>query len=206
MAELRDSPYVWVTWLASLMSGDASCEWAPWFRTHHTRWDQPPSDFDEVTYKMNHTRLLREVRHELTTASHQLLIEGQGQFYYRRGSGLTLSGKPDMVAIDQAGRGTVYDAKTGRPKASDRIQAMIYMHCLPQSHPQFSGLDLAGELVYRDHRVKIPASAINSEFVDNFNYFLDILDSGTPPVKVPSPMECRYCNIAKSECPERVEE
>ena len=29
----KDGPYIWVTWLNKLITGDQSCEWAYWFRT-----------------------------------------------------------------------------------------------------------------------------------------------------------------------------
>ena len=29
----NDGPYIWVTWLNKLITGDQSCEWAYWFRT-----------------------------------------------------------------------------------------------------------------------------------------------------------------------------
>ena len=44
---------------------------------------------------------------------------------------------------------------------------------------------------------------MDAEFERNFNYFLDILDSGTPAIKVSG--ECRFCDIGKADCPERIE-
>ena len=36
MAVLRNNgPYVWVTWLPRLLSGENTCEWANWFKTQH---------------------------------------------------------------------------------------------------------------------------------------------------------------------------
>ena len=33
MAQPRATgPYVWVTWLPRLLSGESSCEWASWFK------------------------------------------------------------------------------------------------------------------------------------------------------------------------------
>ena len=54
MAQLRATgPYIWVTWLPRLLSGEGSCEWAAWFKAQHEalihcgpRTDQ--SDFDQA--------------------------------------------------------------------------------------------------------------------------------------------------------------
>ena len=36
MAELRpNGPYIWITWLTKLLTGEHSCEWASWFKAHH---------------------------------------------------------------------------------------------------------------------------------------------------------------------------
>ena len=32
MIILRQSPYIWFTWLTKLMAGEAQCEWASWFK------------------------------------------------------------------------------------------------------------------------------------------------------------------------------
>jgi len=82
---------------------------------------------------------------------------------------------------------------------------MIYMHCLPAKHLRLAGKTMSGQVVYTDHRVDVPTDAVGSEFAEQFDYFLDILDSDEPALKVPSRQECRYCNIAKSDCPERIE-
>jgi hypothetical protein len=205
MATKREGNYVWATWLSRLMAGDSSCEWGPWFKTHYQGYSKAPSDFDQATWQMNHTRLLRQLRLEREAAGEQILIEGQTRFYYeRRGPDLVVSGKPDLLAI--SGKTvTVYDAKTGQPRAADQIQVMIYMYCIPLSSPRFEPKMFTGQVVYEDHRVDIPPVAVGAAFEDNFNYFLAILDSDTAPIKVPSSSECRFCDIGKADCPERID-
>src|SRR5206468_35641 len=43
----RDVPFIWVTWISSLLSGDNHCEWAAWFRAHFEH-EKRPSTFNEV--------------------------------------------------------------------------------------------------------------------------------------------------------------
>ena len=46
----RDGPYIWVTWLTSLLVGENSCEWSSWFRARQEgwSWEKVPSSFDQV--------------------------------------------------------------------------------------------------------------------------------------------------------------
>ena len=118
--------------------------------------------------------------------------------------GLVVSGKPDLLAI--SGKTVeVCDCKTGQPRGSDGVQIMIYMYCIPRSKPELREKTFKGQIVYADHRVDIPPSAINKEFEKNFGYFLDILDSDEPANKVPSAREWEFCDIGKADCPERID-
>jgi hypothetical protein len=187
------------------MAGDSVCEWGPWFKTHYQGYSKAPSDFDQATWQVNHTRLLRQLRLEREATGEQILIEGQTRFSYeRRAANLVLSGKPDLLGISGE-TVTVYDAKTGQPRAADKVQVMIYMYCIPLSIPAFEAKTFRGQVVYQDERVDIPPVAVGAEFEGNFNYFLDILDSDTAPIKVPSSGECRFCDIGKADCPERID-
>lgn len=204
MTVKRQGTYVWVTWLSRLMAGDACCEWAPWFKSHYQDYAKAPSDFDAAAWKIKHTRVLRQLRLERETAGEEALLEGQTQFYYERpATGLVVSGKADLLAISGSSV-CVYDVKTGQVRASDSVQVMIYMYCIPRANPNLRAKTFEGAVVYEDHRVPIPPSAINSEFERNIEYFLDILDSDEEPSKAPSPAECRFCDIGHQECAERV--
>ena len=63
MAQLRATgPYLWVTWLPRMLSGESSCEWASWLKAQHEgdSWARMPSDFDQAGWMMNHTALLNQ--------------------------------------------------------------------------------------------------------------------------------------------------
>jgi len=47
MSQRRSMPFVWVTWLAQIMSGDNPCLWQAWFKAHNT-YQKRISDFDTV--------------------------------------------------------------------------------------------------------------------------------------------------------------
>lgn len=199
----RDNNFVWVTWLSRVMAGEKSCVWASWFRTHHQGYTRMPSDFNEAQWKMEHTRRLSDLAAELRARGEAVRVEAQNRFRYERPSGLVLAGTPDLVSSD--GNTTVYDVKTGQPRASDQVQTMIYMYCAPRCRPDYRGVQLEGCVVYKTHRVPIPASAVNDRFEENLHHYLDMLDAETPAPRVPSEDECRFCEITSADCPERVE-
>ena len=122
MAQFRATgPYVWVTWLPRMLSGDSSCEWASWFKAQHEgwSWSRMPSDFDQSTCMMGHTTLLNEQRQNWEQRGYSILTEGQNSFHLR-GSSAVLAGKPDLVAR-RRDEITVIDAKTGRPSPAHAI-------------------------------------------------------------------------------------
>jgi len=206
MTRPRAGAYVWVTWLSRLMAGDIKCQWAPWFRTHYTDFSKAPSDFQLAGWTVEHTRLLDEVIREREALDEGVFKEDQNRFRVKRSSGLTISGKPDLIAVDAQGHATVYDVKTGVPRHSDVIQVMLYMMCLPYGSPLYKGKSLRGRVVYKSgERTNIPAKAIDKPFQDSVSYFLNLLESTEAPSKTPAPMECRFCDITAEDCSQRIE-
>ena len=42
LAQRREHPYIWATWLPRLLIGENSCEWAVWFKAHYQDWTRGP--------------------------------------------------------------------------------------------------------------------------------------------------------------------
>ena len=125
MAERKEHPYIWTTWLTRLLSGDSSCEWAAQFRAHHESksYSKVSSGFDAARWQMEHTALLNRARAEMELTGANVYIEGQN-FFTLRGRTATLSGKPDLVSIE-GNTGVIADAKTGQQSISHQIQVLI---------------------------------------------------------------------------------
>ena len=207
MAQVRATgPYIWVTWLPRLLSGESSCEWAAWFKAQHegSSWTRAPSDFDQAGWLMDHTALLNEQREVWEKQGCSVLTEAQNSFTLR-GSSASLAGKPDLVAQRRDGA-TVIDAKSGRPSPHHAIQVMVYMYALPRALERYRGLALSGQVAYPDHVVDIPAAAVDKGFIRNLGGLIRRLAAETSARRVPSPMECRFCEITKADCPDRLEE
>ncbi len=206
MSTPRPEPYMWITWLSKLMTGEISCEWQTWFKTHFTGYDKVPSDFDLAKWTVEHNMLLRELRLDLQKEAQYTYLEAQNQFRYQHALGAVISGKPDLIMHGKDKSITVYDAKTGQQRGSDNIQVMLYMNFLPKCHDRYKGETLEGCVVYNlQNRVKIQAAAVDKKFIDNVDYFARIITAEEPPLKNPSKQDCKFCDIPKSECLERFE-
>ena len=205
MADKRDMPYIWATWLTKLLVGENSCEWAAWFRANHDSksYSKVPSDFDATEWQLRHTELLNRVRIELEEDGKTVFTENQNSFTLR-GRTAVLGGKPDLITVS-GGMGTVLDAKTGEPSTSHKIQVMLYMYALPKALPQYRGITFEGKVVYPDHEESIPDTAIDDVFTDNLSNMIQRMASSDPARRVPSAIECSFCNITSADCSDRIE-
>ncbi len=204
MTKTRSGLYVHVTWLAKIMSGDTTCQWSTWFKAHYD-YTRKSSGFDLPAWLADHTRFADEIARERLALGEKCFRESQNNVRVKRKSGLVVSGRPDLVTIDNKDHYKVYDVKTGSQRQSDVIQLMLYILLLPMC-PQCSGRVLDGCLIYESgERIEIPSSAIDTKFKDNVTYFLGLLESSEEPPKVPHPYECRFCDIGIQDCPDRME-
>ena len=65
---------------------------------------------------------------------------------------------------------------------------------------------LEGAVVYRDgHRVDIPAESVDDAFEARLTDFMQKMTAPVPPRRVPSGPECRFCELTKGDCPERMD-
>ena len=200
----RELPHIWATWLPRPVTGEDSYEWAVWFKADYQDWDRAPSDFDQTEWLIRHTALLKEQRGEWEARGHDVYVEGQNSFRLQ-GQSATLAGKPDLVIVRNKDA-LIIDVKTGRQQAWHVVQVMIYMYALPRALPQYLDLKLRGQVTYRDHTVRIPAEAVDDQFVQNLGALIRRLSADKPARRVPSPQECRFRDISAADCPERVDE
>ena len=205
MAVQRDMPYIWITWLTKLLVGENSCEWATWFRANHEggSYDKVPSTFDATEWKLKHTELLTSVRSNMEADGRTVFTESQNSFKLK-GSTAILAGKPDLITVSD-GVGTVLDVKTGEPSPSHHVQVMLYMYSIPKAFQQYRGVVFDGKVVYQDHEDYVPNSAVDDTFIGNLSNLIQRLVSPSPARRVPSGVECGFCNITAADCSERME-
>ncbi len=187
------------------MAGDVQCQWASWFRSHYMDYPKAPSAFQQATWIVEHNKCLDELCKECAAQSLNYFKESQNSFTVKRGS-MTIGGKPDLIVLESDKSYIVYDVKTGQPKASDVVQVMLYMAFLPYSTSGiYKGKTMNGSVVYKGgEKTAIPSCALDSSFRAQITHFLNILDAPGELSKVPSYSECKFCDITKDDCPERI--
>ena len=204
MARAREHPYVWATWIARLLAGEAHCEWASWFRAHYQDWARPPSDFDQTRWMMDHADLVSQARESREKLGFTVYTENQNSFRLR-GKLATLAGKPDLIAV-KGGDAVIIDAKTGRPSPYHSVQALTYMYAVPRAMPEYRDMEFRGHLIYPESHVQIPVSGLDRQFIDRLGSLIRRLADETPARRVPSASECRWCDITSADCPDRIDD
>ena len=204
MPQRREHPYIWATWLPRLLTGENSCEWAIWFKAHYQDWPRQPSDFDQAQWLLDHTALVNERIANWTVGSYDVDVERQNAFTLQ-GRTATLAGRPDLIAWrdDEA---VIIDAKTGHESPSHAVQVMIYLYAIPKALQRYRNAKLRGQVTYRDHTVRVPADAVDEQFVQNLGALIRRISADEPPRRAPSRQECRFCEVTVGDCPERVDE
>ena len=77
------------------------------------------------------------------------------------------------------------------------------MYAVPRAMGQYRGVSFDGKIIYSDHQVDIPATAVDETFIKNLSALVLRLSAPEPARRVPSPRECRFCDISLEDCPER---
>jgi PD-(D/E)XK nuclease superfamily len=204
--EPRDGVYVWVSWLSKIMAGEISCEWQSWFKAHFKNYAKQPSDFDQPKWMQEHTDGIRSLTSRLRQEGKQVTLEGQNSFNYKTNNGITIAGKPDIIAIGDAGA-TVWDVKTGRQKASDAIQVMLYILMGPYSCKVlygYTGAPITGAVYYPKENLEVPTPGVDAAFVERVKSFCVLFEQQDPPMRAPG-NDCMWCDITKKDCSERVD-
>ncbi len=196
----RAEPYVWVSWITKLLAGESSCLWSAWLRAHY-QTAKATSGFDMGTWQMDHSAMLRKTAADHEKEGYEVRTEGQNMFALKGKAG-TLSGKPDVVAVKDLA-GWVVDTKTGSPKASDRVQVMIYMWALPKAIPAFKDVTFHGKVVYKTGYSIITPEEVDTLFIKMVSDLMKQICAEDEPRKAPSFSECQHCPITVEDCPDR---
>jgi CRISPR/Cas system-associated exonuclease Cas4 (RecB family) len=201
MTTERDSPYIWVTSITGVLAGDFHCEWSAWFRAHF-KIDKRPTDFNLAVWTAQHGEMVLSRAAALKSDGYEVYVEEQNKFNIK-GKAATLGGKPDLVAVRDTDA-IVIDCKTGQQRNSDYFQVLTYMLFLPLTHSACKEKTLAGELQYRNHSQRIEPRQLTDELRAMILSKIKRVGGSAPLPKIPSPGDCRFCDIGLKDCPERV--
>ena len=80
------------------------------------------------------------------------------------------------------------------------------MYALPRALERYKGLNIDGQVAYPDQVINIPAFVVDGRFVEDLGSLIRRLASQMPARRVPSPGECRFCEITPADCPDRADD
>jgi len=190
----RPRPYIWVSWITKLLAGENKCWYAAWYKAHH-KYDKKPDDpdredfFKEWTAK--HDAITEKVAESYRESGWVVRVEDEASFKLV-GRQADVAGKPDIVALkDGSVEGEVVDAKSGRRRASDHWQVLIYLFSLPLSW--LPGVRLRGVVAYADGEE--PVRPLGQKEKDAIVAAVKRVSDPTAPEPVPSANECRHCDV-----------
>ena len=130
-------------------------------------------------------------------------VEEANSFKVTGKSGVVLSGKADIVIVDEEKRHAhVIDAKSGKIKGAHWWQVFLYMISLPQSW-KVKDWTFSGEIEYASHSVHLEPDVVNPKNMNRVREIMAPLTQNVEPDTAPSEAECKYCDILK--CPDRYE-
>lgn len=200
----RTSQYCYVTWLSPYLSGDRHCL----MHLHQkVNYKTPKKDIDFTDWVEEHARLVNEAQKAWQEGGGTVTVEDENYFKIQSKTGVFLNGKCDVVVgEDRIGTdtGLVVDVKTGKKRAKDRTQVMLYMALLPaiRDIPHIKKIP-SGIVQYKDGSIlKIMPEEITSEFKEQVHNLL-ALASGPTPESTPTFQECRFCDL-KDDCPSAI--
>jgi hypothetical protein len=196
----RGKPYVWVTWVTGLLSGQDRCFWRAWYKAHfkydkREETEERRQFLDEWTVK--HDSMVRDRAEQLQADGYVTKDEDASKFQIE-GVNAIMAGKPDLVGIKD-GTALVFDQKSGKKRDSDRWQVWLYLLALPLSW--LKGMRIRGFVEYRDGSVEVPP--LTDAQTSRIKYVMGIIGGSNEPERVPSANECKFCDIAC--CPDRIE-
>ena len=203
MTQRTDLPYISATSIARLLAGEASCEFAPWFKAHHRGWTRQPSDFDAAQWQIQHAALVAHTRDRFLTSGYDVFVEAQNAFRLQ-GRTAMLAGRPDLLVVSGDDI-LIIDAKTGQERTSHSVQLMIYMYALPKALDQYRDARIRGEVFYPAHTQRVPRGGLDQDFIRRLVSLIQRIAAPEPPAAAPSASECRFCDITAADCPDRID-
>jgi len=200
----RDNPYVWVTWISSLLSGEAHCEWAAWFRAHYWKYTKRPRSGDLPKWQIEHTTLLATVRDQYRDKGYIVRLENQNEFKLKGKVG-TLAGKPDLIAIKDK-EAWVVDVKTKPFRVCNTAQVRLYMMSLPRARDEYRGVTFEGRLINPFGDMHVASEDITTAFRARVRSLMERVCGDEPPLTSPSPGECHHCDLTDEDCSDRMDD
>jgi len=193
----RSHPFCWPTWITGLLAGSSRCKYAAWYRAHHHFAKLPDENESSLdTWTKEHNAMVNARAKALVARGFTVGVEEDNSFTVR-GKSATLSGKPDIVAVNDEWA-IVVDAKSGKVKPEHQWQVKIYLWAMPLVEAALAPLKMRGELQYKEP-IGVAPVTVDAIEVETITRMIRMVGAPVAPPASPSAGECRWCNIAACE-------
>lgn len=200
MNSRRAKPYVWCSWITSLLAGSDHCRWKVWTKANF-RYAKTAGDggFNVAEWTKQHDEMVNLRAAKLKLEGYDVRIEEENAFKLEGERG-TLAGKPDIIALKASEKyALVIDEKSGKERPSDRWQVKIYIFAKRQLSLKDWRVD--GEVEYRGRHEPVPFLEVDSGAIQKIAEVMKMATGEVAPARTPSRFECQYCDIA--DCSDR---
>ena len=197
-----------VSALARLLAGDNSCLFSVWFRSWHRDYETSGDGSEQADWNARRSSLVRETAARLEQRGDDVYLELRNGFEATGSrSGTRISGRPDILVRHADGSVTVYDVRSGEPRAADEALVKLYMYLLPRSnHGLWRRSRPDGCVLYDDGTERrVGADEIDDEFRERVADVMRQIASDEPARHVPSTSGCGRCALTANDCSERIE-
>lgn len=198
----RPRPYVWVSWITSLLADTDQCEWKVWTKAnfYYTKIEQKDNSEFFKEWTKRHDAMVQARAAKLKLEGYDVRVENENAFKLvgERGD---LAGKPDIIGLKLAEKqALIVDEKSGRERPSDRWQVKLYIFA--KRLLSLKDWAVNGEVEYM-HRVEpVPGLEVEAVAISNISRVMKTVIGELAPRRVPSQQECSWCDIA--DCPDRM--
>ena len=198
-------PYVWVTWITGLLSGEEKCAWRYWVKARHQSYQKPPEDPEDKKklqeWNKLHDAMVVSRAERLKQEGYEVRVEDANSFRLV-GDIATLAGKPDVIGLKPKEKYAILvDEKSGRPKDRYIWQVMIYQFA--KKLTDLKGWTIHGEVEYQQQVVPVSDALLTQDATRAISDVVKRIVVTEPP-RVPSAAECKYCDVVA--CPDRYKE
>lgn len=188
----------WVTWLAKPLSDPSQCLVPLYVQS---RFKVAKEDVYMGDWAAKHSEIMESIGARMSSKGRPFKFEQDVSIVSK--TGVVIVGSIDVWSPEHEGAPAfIADAKTGKPKVSDRLQVNLYQ-LITKASPEFALSNTASGLIkYKTgQEVWIKPEEAGSELAQRLFQLLKVVASDSPPATVPSKANCKFCPI-RHLCPD----
>lgn len=195
---LKPELTTWVTWLAKPLADPSVCLVPLYVQS---RFKITKEDVYMGDWAAKHATIMESLKQRILANGRK--VELEKEIGIKSKTGVTIVGSIDVWSPEHNGSAAVAaDAKTGKPKPSDRLQVALYQ-LMARVHPGYalSATPIGLLKYYRGDEVWLNAEQAGPQLACRLSRLMKIVAAKDPPITSPSHSNCRFCPL-KHLCPD----